>query len=148
MTSLLPEYNYSVTASWKYKDDDPVAFCNTAKQYIEYDYIKHNPNMRNFAKLNHITFSTPFEYFKFVCPNAYMDGELMRANYIIYDLLYYDHDYDKWMRKYFRLTMSFLADGSRMDVSYVDQRFGGEGDYLLIVENGEVKEIHKEVETF
>ena len=133
--TYLPEHNYSVTASWKYKDDDPVAFCNTAKQYIEYDYIKHNPNMRNFAKLNHITFSTPFEYFKFVCLNAYMDGELMRANYIIYDEYYYDFDYDEWMEKFFRVTMQFLADGSRVDV------VSDMGNYSLVVEDGEVKRI-------
>ena len=136
-TTFLPEYKYSVTASWKYKDDDSVSFCNTAKPFVEYDFIKHNPYMRNFAKLNHITFSTPFEYFKFVCPKAYIDGELMRANFIICDNYYYEYDYDEWMRKFFHVTMRFLADGSRVDVVFDDNK------YSLVVENGEVKRIEE-----
>lgn len=100
--------------------------------------------MRVFAHFNHITFSTPFEYFKFVCPNAYMDGEFMRANFTTHDYLFYyksNDFYDGWMREFLCMTMRFLADGSRVDVVTDDSK------YSLVVENGEVKEIRKGVET-
>lgn len=143
MTSFLPECNYSVIASWKYKDDDGSSFCNAAKPLAD-DFLKYNSCMRVFAHFNHITFSTPFEYFKFVCPNAYMDGEFMRANFTTHDYLFYyksNDFYDGWMREFLCMTMRFLADGSRVDVVTDDSK------YSLVVENGEVKEIRKGVET-
>ncbi len=138
-TTFLPEYKYSVTASWKYKDDDSESFCNAVEMFAKKDPNFIQSQLRMSMKLLHITFSTPFECFSFIFPNAYMDGELMRANFTNYDFYRYYHlfydSYDEWMSEFLCKTMRFLADGSRVNV------VSDYSKYSLVVENGEVKKI-------